>query len=96
MRSLNDEGLQFSKFHFPRNKEEGLVLHSFFRNYTFYSKKAVNLRKVVYHPVSCMLNFHTLLNRVATSPLKTGKSGKVQQKSGKKRKYLEKPLRKVW
>ena len=59
MRSPNDEGSQFSKFHFPCNKEEGLVLNSFFREYNLYLKKTLNLFKVAYHPVSCSLHLHT-------------------------------------
>ena len=39
MRSPNDKGSQFSKLHFPCNKEERLVLNSFFREYNFYLKK---------------------------------------------------------
>ena len=39
MRSPNNEGSQFSKFHFPCNKEESLVVNSFFREYNLYFKK---------------------------------------------------------
>ena len=39
MRFPNDEGSQFSKLHFPCNKEERLVLNSFFREYNLYLKK---------------------------------------------------------
>ena len=60
MRSPNDEGSQFSKLHFPCNKEEKLVLNSFFREYNLYlKKKTLNLFKVAYHPVSCLLHLHT-------------------------------------
>ena len=68
MRSPNDEGSQFSKLHFPCNKEERLVLNSFFREYNLYlkkkKKKTLNLFKVAYHPVSCLLHLHidTLLS----------------------------------
>ena len=59
MRSPNDEGSQFSKLHFPCNKEERLVLNSFFREYNLYlKKKTLNLFKVAYHPVSCLLHLH--------------------------------------
>ena len=62
MRSPNDEGSQFSKLHFPCNKEERLVLNSFFREYDLYLKKktTLNLFKVAYHPASCLLHLHTL------------------------------------
>ena len=62
MRSPNDEGSQFSKFHFACNKEERLVLNSFFREYNLYLKKktTLNLLKVAYHPVSCLLHLYTL------------------------------------
>ena len=69
MRSPNDEGSQFSKLHFPCNEEERLVLNSFFREYYLYlkkkqkkkktKKKTLNLFKVAYHPVSCLLHLHT-------------------------------------
>ena len=65
MRSPNDEGSQFSKLHFPCNKEERLVLNSFFREYNLYltkKKKNLNLFKVAYHPVSCLLHLHTHIN----------------------------------
>ena len=39
MRSPNDEGSQFFKFHLPWNKEEKLVSNSFFRVYKLYLKK---------------------------------------------------------
>ena len=39
MRSPNNEGSQFSKFHFPWNKE--LVPNSFFREYDLYLKKYI-------------------------------------------------------
>ena len=58
MRSPNDEGSQFSKFHFPWNKEEKLVSNSFFREYNLYFKKSLNPFKVVYHLVSCLLHLH--------------------------------------
>ena len=59
MRSPNDEGSQFSKLHFPCNKEERLVLNSFFREYNLYlKKKKLNLFNVAYHPVSCLLHLH--------------------------------------
>ena len=59
MRSPNDEGSQFSKLHFPCNKEERLVLNSFFREYNLsLKKKTLNLFKVAYHPVSCLLHLH--------------------------------------
>ena len=38
MRSSNDKGSQFSKFHFPCNNKEKLVLNSFFREYNLHSK----------------------------------------------------------
>ena len=63
MRSPNDEGSQFSKLHFPCNKEERLVLNSFFREYNLYLKKkkpTLNLFKVAYHPVSCLLHLHII------------------------------------
>ena len=61
MRSPNDEGSQFSKLHFPCNKEERLVSNSFFGEYDLYlkKKKTLNLFKVAYHPVSCLLHLHT-------------------------------------
>ena len=62
MRSPNDEGSQFSKLHFPCKKEERLVLNSFFRECNLYLKKkrkTLNLFKVAYHPVSCLLHLHT-------------------------------------
>ena len=46
MRSPNDEGSQFSKLHFPCNKEERLVLNSFFREYNLYLKKKTNFKPV--------------------------------------------------
>ena len=58
MRSPNDEGSQFSKFHFPWNKEEKLVSNSFFREYDLYLKKTLKPVKVVYHPVSYLLHLH--------------------------------------
>ena len=60
MRSPNDEDSQFCKLHFPCNKEERLVLNSFFREYNLYLKKktSLNLFKVAYHPVSCLLHLH--------------------------------------
>ena len=65
MRSPNDEGSQFSKLHFPCNKEERLVLNSFFSGYNLYlkkkKKKTLNLFKVAYHPVSCLLHLHIYL-----------------------------------
>ena len=39
MWSPDDEGSHFTKFYFPFNKEERLVLNSFFRWYNFYFKK---------------------------------------------------------
>ena len=56
MRSPSDEGSQFSKFHFPWNKEEKLVSNSFFREYNFCFKKTFNPFKVLCHPVSCLLH----------------------------------------
>ena len=38
MRSTKDEGSQFSKFHFPCNREEKLVFNSFFRECNHYFK----------------------------------------------------------
>ena len=60
--SPNDEGSQFSKLHFLCNKEERLVLNSFFREYNLYlkKKKTFNLFKVAYHPVSCLLHLHII------------------------------------
>ena len=46
MRSPNDEGSQFSKLHFSCNKEERLVLNSFFREYNLYLKKKNNFKPV--------------------------------------------------
>ena len=67
MRSPNDEGSQFSKLHFPCNKEEKLVLNSFFREYNLYlKKKTLNLFKVAYHPVSCLLHLHNV--NIQTTP----------------------------
>ena len=77
MRLPNDEGSQFSKLHFPCNKEERLVLNSFFREYNLYLKKkkknkkknkkttttTFNLFKVAYHPVSCLLHLHTVTSK---------------------------------
>ena len=56
MRSSNDEGLQLPKFHFPWNNEERVVLNSFFREYKPLQKITINLKKVAYHPVSCLLH----------------------------------------
>ena len=39
VRSPNDEDSQFSKLHFPCNREERLVLNSYFREYNLYLKK---------------------------------------------------------
>ena len=39
MRFPNDEGSQFSKFHFPWNKEENLASNSFLREHDLYFKK---------------------------------------------------------
>ena len=61
MRSPKDEGSQFSKIHFPLNKEERLVPNFFFREYNLYFKKTLNPFKVVYHPVSCLLHLHITL-----------------------------------
>ena len=36
LRSSNDEGLHLSRFHFPWNKEERVVLNSVFREYNLY------------------------------------------------------------
>ena len=58
MRSPNDEGSQFSKLHFPCNKEEILVLNSFFREYNLYLKKTLNLFKVACHPATFLLHLH--------------------------------------
>ena len=48
MRSPNDEGSQFSKFHFPCNKEEKLVSNFFEREYNLF-QKTLNPFKVAYH-----------------------------------------------
>ena len=58
MRSPSDEGSQFSKFRFPWSKEEKLVSNSFFREYILNYKTILNPFKVVYHPVSCLLDLH--------------------------------------
>ena len=86
MRSPNDEGSQFSKIHFPWNKEEKLVPNFFFREYNLCFKKTLNPFKVVYHPARCLLHLHinlctmamvqmTARNRLVT-PGKTGDSRK--------------------
>ena len=59
MRFPNNEGSQFSTFHFPWNKEAKLASNSFFREHNLYFKKTLNPFKVIYHLVSCLLHLHT-------------------------------------
>ena len=59
MRFPNNEASQFSKFHFPWNKEAKLASNSFFREHNLYFKKTLNSFKVIYHLVSCLLDLHT-------------------------------------
>ena len=52
MRSPNDEGSQFSKLHFPCNKEERLVLNSFFREYKTQKDKQCGLSAITILPIA--------------------------------------------
>ena len=61
MRSPNNEGSQFSKLDFPCNKEERLVLNSFFGDYNLYLKNTLNLFQAAYHPVSSLLHLHSYM-----------------------------------
>ena len=67
MMSLNNEGSQFSKFHFPCSKEERLVFNSFFREYNLYFKKFESCLRwliiqsavchIATHPFSCLASY---------------------------------------
>ena len=66
MRSLNNEGSQLFKFHFPCNKEQRRIQILSLESATSI-QKPIDLPKVAYHPVSCLLHHYINKDKFVTT-----------------------------